>query len=269
MTAGATVLESADYDPWGLGGRWGSVDPLAEGTPEWSSYVYVHNAPVRRVDPLGLCEPWPSCANAFWENVAVSGHRRGGFLGTLTATVATGMSTLLKYSGVNDADRGLDLIAGGQVVQGVGLVGLAVVGNVPGGRAVGKVDDVVEAVGDAVSGARQLRGGPQSRVDALRGAGRIGDDAARGLLPQVSVGPGMAPRSARDPQRFFTPAQRQAKRAEQGNLCGNGCGTTIDESNSAGHHIRRHADGGKTVPENHAEVCTTCHAEIHTRRPDQ
>lgn len=41
-------------------------------------------------------------------------------------------------------------------------------------------------------------------------------------------------------------------------------GTDIDASNSQGHHIERHADGGPTTPDNHAEVCTDCHKELHS-----
>jgi hypothetical protein len=63
------------------------------------------------------------------------------------------MSTLIEYAGVNQADQGMDMMTQGRVAAGLGLVSLAVVGNVPGGRAVGKVDDAVEALGEAVSGA--------------------------------------------------------------------------------------------------------------------
>jgi RHS repeat-associated protein len=83
-------------------------------------------------------------------------------------------------------------------------------------------------------------------------------------LPKPPTGPGSVPKSERDPKRLFTPPEREAKRAEQGHECANGCGTKIDESNSAGHHIERHADGGRTVSENHAEVCIHCHKDLHS-----
>jgi len=35
-------------------GRWASVDPLADGDPEWSPYNYVHNNPLGFMDPTGL-----------------------------------------------------------------------------------------------------------------------------------------------------------------------------------------------------------------------
>jgi len=34
-------------------GRWTTVDPLAEDTPSWSPYVYVHNNPINMIDPDG------------------------------------------------------------------------------------------------------------------------------------------------------------------------------------------------------------------------
>lgn len=74
-------------------------------------------------------------------------------------------------------------------------------------------------------------------------------------MPKPPTGPGSVPKDERDPQRFFDQDAREQKSADQGNKCANGCGTTIDGSNSAGHHVNRHANGGRTVPENHAEVC--------------
>ena len=52
------------------------------------------------------------------------------------------------------------------------------------------------------------------------------------------------------------------KQAEQLKSCV-GCGKEIDLGNAQGHHIERHADGGRTVHENHFELCTECHKKIH------
>jgi RHS repeat-associated protein len=90
VTQGSTVVESHDYDPWGLElrarglgsgtkegfsgkeqdaetgldyfgaryyvaalGRWTSVDPMLDGMPEWSPYSYVYDNPASRIDPDG------------------------------------------------------------------------------------------------------------------------------------------------------------------------------------------------------------------------
>jgi RHS repeat-associated protein len=93
---------------------------------------------------------------------------------------------------------------------------------------------------------------------------REGEDIALRALPKPPTGPGSVLKSDRDPTRFFSPSEREAKRVAQGHTCRAGCGTRIDSSNSRGHHIKRHADGGRTVPENHAEVCVDCHKELHS-----
>ena len=49
---------------------------------------------------------------------------------------------------------------------------------------------------------------------------------------------------------------------DQGGKCAQ-CGEpkTVDETN--GHHVDRHADGGKTDDKNHAELCKDCHDKLH------
>jgi hypothetical protein len=84
-------------------------------------------------------------------------------------------------------------------------------------------------------------------------------------LPKPPRGKGAVPKSQRDKKRYFDSQEREAKRKSQNYECANGCGTKIDKSNSHGHHIDRHADGGKTVPANHAEVCTACHKDLHSK----
>lgn len=42
-----------------------------------------------------------------------------------------------------------------------------------------------------------------------------------------------------------------------------GCGETKTVDQVAGHHKKRHADGGATTPENGAAVCKDCHIKIH------
>jgi len=83
-----------------------------------------------------------------------------------------------------------------------------------------------------------------------------------GNLPKPGKGKGSVPPEERDPKRRFDEKSREKKREEQGGKCAQ-CGKPIDETNSNGHHVERHADKGQTVPENHAELCIPCHKDIH------
>ncbi|MEM6932476.1 MAG: HNH endonuclease signature motif containing protein [Pseudomonadota bacterium] len=134
---------------------------------------------------------------------------------------------------------------------------------------VGAVDDVATIISDplsvdAAAAAVDLVVGTELNNKGSRAAsetaGRVGN------VSKPPTGPGAVPKDMRDPKRTFSPSERAAKRDEQGNQCATGCGTEIDASNSQGHHIVRHADGGQTTSDNHVEVCLDCHKEIH--RPD-
>lgn len=125
--------------------------------------------------------------------------------------------------------------------------------------------DVVGAVAPGITGlGASIRAVKSVEQTAVR---ESAEATTSGLLTRVPTGHGSVPKAERDPQRFFTPAEREAKRSEQGYVCANGCEKKIDNSNSEGHHIKRHADGGRTISENHAEVCLDCHAKIHSRKP--
>lgn len=48
-----SYLKARYYDP-----KWSifiNVDPLAESYPDWSSYTYVYNNPIRWTDSTGMC----------------------------------------------------------------------------------------------------------------------------------------------------------------------------------------------------------------------
>eukprot|EP01037_Dinobryon_pediforme_P020035 gene20034-20565_t len=118
----------------------------------------------------------------------------------------------------------------GQIALDVGNLALDVA-PIPG---LSEVAHVAEGVRAAEHG-----------VEAVRTA-EHGVEAAKGSLPKPRSGPGAVPKSERDPKRTFSPADRAAKQ---------------------GHHIERHADGGRTDDANHAEVCKDCHRELHTPDP--
>ena len=121
--------------------------------------------------------------------------------------------------------------------------------------AVDVLDGPTPDVGAAAVAARA------ARIEKMATGGR-----PVGKLPKPPTDKGQVPRADRDPKRTFSPSERAAKRQEQGEQCANGCGKKIDETNSQGHHIERHADGGPTNSGNHAEVCKDCHRDLH--RPD-
>jgi hypothetical protein len=81
-------------------------------------------------------------------------------------------------------------------------------------------------------------------------------------LPTPGKGKGSVPPDQRDPKRVWTKQERQAQLDKQEGRCAQ-CGEpkTIDETN--GHHKVRHADGGTTTSDNHAEVCHDCHVKLH------
>jgi RHS repeat-associated protein len=106
-------------------------------------------------------------------------------------------------------------------------------------------------LGKAVTGLKGLR-------RAAGGADKVGS------LPKPPTGSGSLPKSQRDPKRTWTASEREAKRQVQGGECATGCGTKLNASNSRGHHKQRHADGGRTDDENHAEVCVDCHLKLHS-----
>ena len=49
---------------------------------------------------------------------------------------------------------------------------------------------------------------------------------------------------------------------EQGGTCA-GCAKPISTSEGRGHHVQRHADGGKTNQPNLKVLCEECHKDIH------
>ncbi|MGH7334188.1 MAG: RHS repeat domain-containing protein [Candidatus Rokuibacteriota bacterium] len=210
VVEGATVVESYDFEPWGLLmagrtlagptkegftgkeqdaetgfdyfgaryympalARWTGVDPLAEKHLEWSPYNYVLGNPLTLVDPDGR-QIDVKATNSYWENVAIAGHQKGGVGGFLQAAVATAALTVIEYGGLNAMDAGTDAMAyDGNYVGGGAqtLVGVLSLAPLPGGKAAGAVDDVARGGDDLARVGGQL--------DNSAPATRLAPDAAQ------------------------------------------------------------------------------------------
>ncbi len=155
-------------------------------------------------------------------------------------------------------DTGSGATGAANLTQAERMAGVGVIASVMPG--VGDVVGIADAIADP--SAINIIAAVVGVVPVVGDAAAVGIKSGK-VLSKLPTGKGAVPKSERDPKRFFTPKEREAKRMEQGHQCGNGCGTDIDASNSAGHHIDRHADGGRTGSENHAEVCVECHKKLH------
>jgi uncharacterized protein RhaS with RHS repeats len=127
------------------------------------------------------------------------------------------------------------------------------------------------AIGVAIDAAAVAIPGIPGGVGAVRAAAstanKVGDAASATTkaagLPKPPTGAGSVPPGQRDPKRTWTKEENKAKLQEQGGNCAN-CGNKTSADNAAGHHVDRHADGGKTDATNQAVVCTDCHKELHS-----
>lgn len=229
---GLVYMQARYYDP--EVGRFLSVDPVgvvpADGYA-FNRYAYASNNPISNIDPDGresACVSESNHCNGPSPNSAAAGKAAGSALLGVIDAVANEWNGLF-HSGTEEGEP----IVPTDPAENAGLV----VGTI----AVGVVEAVVTDGESTERSAAQLES----------------------KLPKPPTGPGSVPRAERDPKRFFTPSEREAKRAEQGHKCAQ-CGSQVDASNSRGHHIKRHADGGQTTSENHAEVCANCHRDLHS-----
>ena len=230
----------------GAQGRFTSVDPdfvvreHVVDPQQWNRYSYVRNNPLKYTDPDGrVLDTILDVGFILYD------------LYDIASTVVSGES-----------------VSGTQIgALGADVLGAAIPFATGGGAAVraaahsGEIVHGAELAIDAAKGAERI-------VDAGKAAEKTADVAkgAEGMvgsLRKPPTGKGRVSPSERDPKRLWTPDERAAQREAQAGECATGCGTKIDQSNSRGHHKKRHADGGQTDKANHAEVCIGCHDKLH------
>jgi RHS repeat-associated protein len=257
-------------------GQWVSPDPILNrymngehdggvyAPKNLGLYTYVWNRPLSVVDPTGEC---PSCqftgTDFRWQERFArdpEGAKRElqqqgrGFVGALKSIFGRVMSW-----------RG-DVTSSSEVAQAAALASGSKMSDA-GDKMLASSGDQQDSPEDKLNRAYGAAAGAVVAVVAgvLSGkAQKAANGHKVGTLPKPPTGPGAVPKAERDPKRVWTPTERDAKRSAQGDKCATGCGTTIDESNSRGHHVQRHADGGKTDDANHAEVCVDCHERLHS-----
>ncbi|MCK4743627.1 MAG: HNH endonuclease [Sulfuriflexus sp.] len=83
-------------------------------------------------------------------------------------------------------------------------------------------------------------------------------------LPKPPRGKGSVPPSERDPIRVLSKKKKGSLLNDRGGKC-EGCGKKISVDEARGHHIKRHADGGRTNSKNTAILCDPCHKNIHKK----
>jgi RHS repeat-associated protein len=206
-------------------------------------YSYVRNNPLIRVDADGhCCDPddvinfLGGAMNAFGsDNLLGAGRQQqttaagqvGAAVGDFTAAAVGATETL--------AGAGGDIVGGALDLTGVGAVaGIPI--NIVSTAA------VIQGSAAAVEGSTHL---------------------AMGLLPKPPTGKGSVPADQRDPKRTSTAGEKSQKLSEQGGKCAN-CEKPVKDGDGIGHHVDRHADGGKTDSNNVPVVCKDCHKELHS-----
>jgi RHS repeat-associated protein len=142
-------------------------------------------------------------------------------------------------------DKATPAVSDKEAIEGVKFVG----SFVPGVSEAIAVDDFIKepSVGNGVAA-----------VASLADLGGV----VKRIIPKAGFGKGLVAKALRDIKRFWTKAERRKKLEQQEGKCGQ-CGEpkTVEETN--GHHIVRHADGGRTDDDNHVELCKPCHDAIH------
>lgn len=249
-------------------GRFMSADPHVtkpDVLQNYDRYSYVLNNPLNATDPTGFdSDPLleDTQESVAWATKWHNGASNGGQIDQRAVTASTQFlsASVSVTEGQVQVQSGSAALYGGELDYGNGVVvaGGAFGKDLEGGIPISpRVDLPARFLRDATR-----RGVPEVPAEAIGSAAK----PTVGALPKPATGRGTVPPSERDPKRVWTKEENAKQLKLQGGQCAN-CGKPTAMDNSAGHHKKRHADGGKTNPENHAVVCDPCHRDLHKRTP--
>ena len=267
-------------------GRWWQIDPvftngvdgndeangvIIGGLKSQSPYASMDNNPIRLDDPNGDCPECLEWMAQAWESAAATGA-----LGTAVTTSGSSGSTMGPGEAIVAALNPVTAWQGAQkfvndITPAAGTGEGAWSGGstlgLPTGHLLQVLNEPTPAPNMTLSDAdlqalnkwNQSLGIFPSSAPAVAQA----KQASTGL-PKPGKGKGTVPPNQRDPKRVWTKKERQEQLEEkQDGKCAQ-CGQPKKVNETQGHHKKRHADGGGTVPDNHAEVCKECHVELHS-----
>jgi RHS repeat-associated protein len=252
-------------------GRFIEIDPLANEYVYNSTYAFSENKVTSHVELEGLeASPSPATTGGTASASAIVLVLRGGSA-IVSAPVAIPVVTALAVQFVIEHPE--ILISGGASAGQMDLkverqlrqyssepfVGEAAAPKLLTNAVAGVTNHVVRT-----KAAGEKRAAANTQTGTANGKQGSSNKPTQNqqALPKPPKGKGSVPPNQRDPKRVFSNKEKTDMLEKQNGACV-GCGQQKSVEEVAGHHIIRHADGGKTVPENGAALCKDCHTEIH------